>query len=214
MENNRTHRAFSTNLAALRGIAVCMVVVFHSLLVFRIQDCDNPHQQSFAETGGWEALTLVLLALVNGHAAVIVFFVLSGVVLTLVYDRPQPSMPALCGYYIKRTARLWPLLAAAAVFALGVRGLVAQRHEHDLFTDWIGTHFAQTVDIGMLARNVPALAALAVTLPLAWLSFVFMERPCQDAGRRIARLIETRGPRRRAATPLMAVRLSTTEPLE
>lgn len=82
MEPDRTTLRFSTNLAALRGIAAAMVVIFHALMVFRLTGFDEPHRQALGAVDTlWEWLVIILLGLTNGHAAVIIFFVLSGVVL-------------------------------------------------------------------------------------------------------------------------------------
>ena len=60
----------------------------------------------------------------------IIFFVLSGVVLTLSYERqPRHGLTRLMAYYIKRGARLWPLLATVAIFAFILRDPVGQLHE-------------------------------------------------------------------------------------
>ncbi|MGY6568941.1 MAG: acyltransferase family protein [Salinarimonas sp.] len=172
MEPDRTTLRFSTNLAALRGIAAAMVVIFHALMVFRLTGFDDPHRQAL---GAVDTLTewfaILLLGLTNGHAAVIIFFVLSGVVLTLSYERQRGrGVMRLTAYYIKRGARLWPLLAAAAIFAYLLRENVAGLHQPAVFTSWVNGYFAADLGHNALLRNVIGLDS-SLNYP-AWTIYV------------------------------------------
>jgi peptidoglycan/LPS O-acetylase OafA/YrhL len=152
--------AFSSNLAALRGIAACMVVVFHALLVFQLGSFDDPHRQAFGSGGLWQETTLLLLTLFNGHGAVIIFFVLSGVVLTLSYERERDAGALrLLAYYIKRGARLWPLLAVTAVGAFLLREALLPLHDPAPYTSWVNGYYARDADLVSLLRNILALDA-------------------------------------------------------
>jgi peptidoglycan/LPS O-acetylase OafA/YrhL len=172
MEPDRTTLRFSTNLAALRGIAAAMVVIFHALMVFRLTGFDEPHRQALSAVDTpWEWLTIILLGMTNGHAAVIIFFVLSGVVLTLSYERQRgQGLARLMAYYIKRGARLWPLLAAVAVFAFVLRGFVAGWHEPAAFTSWVNGYFSGDPDRNVLLRNILGLDS-SLNYP-AWTIYV------------------------------------------
>jgi len=172
MEPDRTTLRFSTNLAALRGIAAAMVVIFHALLVFRLTGFDEPHRQALSAIDSpWEWLVIILLGLTNGHAAVIIFFVLSGVVLTLSYERQRGhGLTRLMAYYIKRGARLWPLLATVAIFAFILRDPVGQLHEPAAFTSWVNAYFSTDPDRNVLLRNILGLDS-SLNYP-AWTIYV------------------------------------------
>lgn len=106
-------------LEALRGIAA-MVVVFHHFLLFA---APHLHGRNFPDDPGALVRT-PLFALVNGSAAVAVFFVLSGFVLTLNALEKRDWRQLLVGA-LKRWPRLVPLvvtvnLLSAIFFLLGL----------------------------------------------------------------------------------------------
>lgn len=87
-------------LEAIRGWAALLVLVHHSLLAFA------PTLHGLVDPGGHSLFGTPLFALINGSTAVIVFFVLSGYVLTLAVRR--------AGTPTRITAvvlRRWPRLA-------------------------------------------------------------------------------------------------------
>lgn len=89
-------------LQGLRGIAAIMVTFAHSLLIF-----DSPV---------WFRKAQMLF---NGQAAVVVFFVLSGFVLTLSLRRYQTDASLdLPAFYLKRIFRLYPALWVATLAGL------------------------------------------------------------------------------------------------
>lgn len=98
-----------------RGISALLVVLFHGLLVFRINAVDNSHLLPLNLADPWLLVQHLMLGLANGPAYVTFFFVLSGTVLAISLDRDPPAHPgAVLGYLIKRGFRLYPLLVAAA----------------------------------------------------------------------------------------------------
>lgn len=110
------HRTHSLDVG--RGISALLVVLFHGLLVFRVNGADNPHLLPLDLSNPWLVAQHLLLALANGPAYVTFFFVLSGTVLALSLDRDPPVHPgAVVGYLIKRGFRLYPLLVFTAAAA-------------------------------------------------------------------------------------------------
>lgn len=96
-------------LDAIRGIASLCVVVWH---------CYNALTNDMRAQLGWFTTTPLRLFL-NGDAAVIVFFVLSGYVLSLPYLSGQP--PRYWHYCVRRFCRIYlpfaaTILAAALIF--------------------------------------------------------------------------------------------------
>ncbi len=88
------------DLHALRGIAALIVCAFHL----------------FNELPG---MPFWVSYLFPGHAAVLLFFVLSGYVIGLVNTRPW-STTSVGDYWRRRLARLLPLYVLAVLFAFGV----------------------------------------------------------------------------------------------
>jgi len=100
---------FLKNLESLRGIAALMVALSHSLLVLTVDGIDNIWFATFSELAGVQsAITRFLLIFLNGGAAVIVFFVLSGYVLGLSLDKHSLGIKRVIGFYAKRIFRLYP----------------------------------------------------------------------------------------------------------
>lgn len=99
---------------ALRGLAACSVVIGHCLLTLR--GIAGPSWAAVHETMRTLGHT-PLRILWNGHAAVVLFFVLSGFVLYLMLERGRLSVPA---YAAKRVVRLYlPYIAAVAAGIAG-----------------------------------------------------------------------------------------------
>lgn len=123
------------SLDGLRGVAAAVVVVHHALLM-------HPEfSDAYKVQGGPVEPTLVawimtytpLHLLWAGGEAVIVFFVLSGLVLTLPALRAGFSWPA---YYVKRLLRLYlPILAGVSFAALTL--LVVPRYLDDDLSGWV-----------------------------------------------------------------------------
>jgi peptidoglycan/LPS O-acetylase OafA/YrhL len=95
-------------LEGLRGIAAAVVVLYHLVLGFTAQGVGAvPHGH-----GAFDVLAQFGLGLLNGSAAVAVFFVLSGFILSLPFSRDRRISRVLVSL-LKR----WPRLALVTVIA-------------------------------------------------------------------------------------------------
>lgn len=112
-----TDKARWTSLDALRGIAALTVVAHHSLAVlpqFWAVYIGQPTSR-LASIMAFSPLHLLW----EGHQAVLVFFVLSGFVLSLPYWQGNP--PSYGAFLIRRFCRIYlPYLAALAIGALAL----------------------------------------------------------------------------------------------
>jgi len=99
-------------LDSVRGIAAFAVVLGHSFLVFPAggENREELLQHGFHAPMAWLYATPLRLA-VAGPAAVLLFFVLSGFVLTLTINSPKG--PTYAPFAVARFARIWPPFAAA-----------------------------------------------------------------------------------------------------
>lgn len=96
-------RHYIDELQSLRGMAALIVVVSHTSSVYVIPS----------------AVRIAIDAVCNAHASIIVFFVLSGYVLTGSLLRRGLSLSSVEGFYLARFFRLFPALwAASAISAL------------------------------------------------------------------------------------------------
>ncbi|WP_175980072.1 acyltransferase family protein [Caballeronia zhejiangensis] len=121
--SNGVERADSVDV--LRGIAACLVVCTHLIPMVV-----SPLPNVFAR---WSPLRLFL----NGHAAVIVFFVLSGFALTCMLRGMRDQIYAR--YVAARIARLYPAYILSILYTLGVfAALAAMGFQWEY--GWMGTN--------------------------------------------------------------------------
>src|ERR1700761_5358530 len=88
-------------LGSVRGLASVVVIFSHALFFYK-----NPHWFTNAAQ------------IFNGRAAVMVFFVLSGYVLTRSLGPGEVTTGSLFGFYVKRVFRIYPAIWAASILAL------------------------------------------------------------------------------------------------
>ena len=88
-------------LGAVRGIASVMVMLAHSLILYRNPDWFQQFTYLF-----------------NGRGAVVVFFVLSGFVLTYSLKGRGIDQASVVNFYVKRLFRLYPAIWAASCLSM------------------------------------------------------------------------------------------------
>ncbi|MEL7049107.1 MAG: acyltransferase, partial [Pseudomonadota bacterium] len=108
---------FSEGLSSLRGIAASIVIFYHALLVFQVTHHGDPNKVGFDFSDPWLVIVHGLIIFLNGNNAVILFFVLSGTVLAMSFDRQAFNTQTVGAYYVRRTFRIMPILVASAVAA-------------------------------------------------------------------------------------------------
>lgn len=127
-------------LEALRGLAALLVLVHHSLLAF------FPRFHGLLDPGPHSLFGTPLFAAINGSAAVILFFVLSGFVLTL-RSFQHPEEPRILRSALKRWPRLmFPVLIVnLASGILAGWGLYANADAAAAVkSTWLGWFFVNT----------------------------------------------------------------------
>lgn len=119
-------------LDALRGIAALTVVLWHFVCAtYTVQD---PGTKSFV---------MSLYLLVQGRAAVILFFILSGFVLSLPFFREQ--RPEYGGFVVRRICRIYLPYVVLVACTILIRTFVTVRKIpglSDWFNDYCGTPFS------------------------------------------------------------------------
>ena len=125
-----------TSLDGLRGLAALVVVIHHCALT--LPALANQNQAPDRSSAAWW-LTYTPLHLVwAGGEAVLVFFVLSGLVLALPHLRtPQPG--TWLPYYVKRAVRLYVPVAAAVVLT-GIVVTLVPRVAGPGWSWWMADH--------------------------------------------------------------------------
>ena len=141
-EPSRTAESRYASLDGLRGVASLIVVGYHALLVVPAVSAiyvDKVAPNAF--TPAWWLYATPLRLLFAGHEAVLVFFVLSGFVLTLpLLVRPLTARSTVA-YYGRRAVRLYLPVWGALLFALAL-ALAVPRDPS--VGGWLGSHLPPT----------------------------------------------------------------------
>lgn len=155
-------------LTALRGIAALMVAVGHSLMTFSVDSLPALWNVSFSETQGYQSfITKALLILFNGDSAVVLFFVLSGLVLGLSLDR-QTCSPA-ARYYrflIRRAFRIYPALIVSLLCVGALMPWLVNIEQTLSASDWFNSLYRSPFGLEDLWRN--ALLLDTDMNPVSW----------------------------------------------
>jgi peptidoglycan/LPS O-acetylase OafA/YrhL len=125
-------------LEGLRGIAAAIVVLYHLVLGFTAKGVGVvPHGH-----GPFDVMIQFVLGLLNGGAAVAVFFVLSGFILSLPFAQDRRISRVMVAM-LKRWPRLAALTVIACVFAFGLIEWSGHDYRHAarvIGTGWMATH--------------------------------------------------------------------------
>ena len=179
LKRRRTANRFIPSLESVRGLAALTVCLFHAA---DIQYLDRPILNNDA------FLRLIL----NGHGAVILFFVLSGFVLRLSLEkkRSTPLLALSFRFVMARIFRLYPVVIATVIvfasvaFFLGVEQiLIAKITKNALLLDTTinGAFWTLQVELFgsalvlvafLLERRFGLLSVVVLTMALLPLSFV------------------------------------------
>ena len=125
-------------LEGLRGIAASVVVLYHLVLGFTRKGVGVVPQGH----GGWDAVFQFGLGLLNGGAAVAVFFVLSGFILSLPFSKDR-SIARVFVAILKRWPRLAMLTTLACLIAWALISVSHDNYKtaaHVIGTRWMATH--------------------------------------------------------------------------
>jgi peptidoglycan/LPS O-acetylase OafA/YrhL len=158
-------------LEGLRGIAAAIVVLYHLVLGFTNKGVGaTPHGHGFRDT-----LLQFGLGLLNGGAAVAVFFVLSGFILSLPFARDR-SVSRVLVAILKRWPRLAALTTIACLFAwaaITLSGHDYKQAAHVIGAGWLASHGNSS----LAGRDMSWLAALQEGLFSAFAGHVRFDSP-------------------------------------
>lgn len=142
------------SLDALRGIAAFLVLLFHCAQVFPgFSAAVSPlHPAGWSDPWSWMKFTPLRLLVSSGPSAVVLFFVLSGFVLSLPFLRLRK--PAYSEFAIKRLCRIYPPFAAAVLLSAALYMLVQPKPVPGT-SDWFATVlWDQPLSLAYVLRNL------------------------------------------------------------
>ncbi|MCE9672353.1 acyltransferase [Myxococcus stipitatus] len=151
-------------LDGLRGIAVLMVIAYHSLGEIRTASIGSVFQ--------------------TGWAGVDLFFVLSGFLITGILLRTRTHDGYFRAFFARRALRIWPLYLLLLAFTFGVMGrwLPALAFDTQRYPWWLYALYLQNIGLGEFGPpplNVTWSLAIEEQFYLVWPLLVFFLRPAQ-----------------------------------
>jgi peptidoglycan/LPS O-acetylase OafA/YrhL len=167
------------NLDGLRGWAAFAVVIFHSILHYDMASWQrlaiSPFS-TFSTRSDW--LTGLALIIFNGETAVVVFFVMSGLVLhaSLIRSKADPFRISTA-FVVKRVFRVYPAVVAAVLVTVILSKLTAQQFSHSAILENItlegnavlGVSWTLTVEMIAMVVILPVFFAVRAFGPVALL---------------------------------------------
>ena len=149
-ETSGTERNYLHQLTSLRGVA-CLIVLFgHAIQVFRYSQPRRPAPQAMMHD-------LVTYAF-NAEAAVVLFFVLSGCVLSLSLRKYTHMTGRIIGsFYVKRIFRIYPLLWFSIILAIASMVIARGWAGDGVFVGWLSRNLQTPVSIRNTVASVTGL---------------------------------------------------------
>jgi peptidoglycan/LPS O-acetylase OafA/YrhL len=123
-------RPFYPELESLRGVAALAVVLLHIVLVVTNDGSGLLGPEALSRMG-WDKLLFTQISVIvfNGRAAVVLFFVLSGFVLSIGFDETKRlDGGTYTRFLVRRAFRLFPALWATVVLSVLVGYFLAGQH--------------------------------------------------------------------------------------
>ncbi|MFA5041811.1 MAG: acyltransferase family protein, partial [Bdellovibrionales bacterium] len=148
--------SFDHRIESLRGLAALAVVVTHSSAVLQVDHSPAFWQLSLLKQSLSQQLLTLLVAFFSSGAAVILFFVLSGYVLTLSVCRQKSyeSVRGLLSYAVRRLFRLIPPMWASIFLFWLVLEVVRTPENMSSFTLWFTSVFSVNLSAKDILENL------------------------------------------------------------
>lgn len=121
---------FSEALQSMRGLAALLVLTGHCFGAFSLEASPLRHVHR----------------LLNGEGAVVFFFVLSGFVLSLQWEKIARSSRPIANYAIRRITRLHPMLAVTTIVGTIYCNFIHDPAPLAIATDWFNSYYRKEID--------------------------------------------------------------------
>jgi peptidoglycan/LPS O-acetylase OafA/YrhL len=145
---------FNPKIESLRGLAALAVCFTHSIAIYKVDNSPAFWMVPLWHQTFWAGCLLALNTLFNPGAAVILFFVLSGYVLTQSLEGEKSlAGKNIASFYIRRCFRILPMMWAAPLFTFAASRLYYMPQPHEQVTQFCDYMFADRFPIRDLLRN-------------------------------------------------------------
>jgi len=154
----KVRHAHIPELQSIRGIAAAVVLLHHSSFLF----ATTPHFRLWSEV------------VLNAHAAVMLFFVLSGYVLSRSLSGPQLDLKRIGEFYVARAFRIYPALWLACAIGLTYLAFLHFKIPTLHFSNWYVSFFQSFPSPDKILVNFTLGKEPAAIVPPSWSIFVEM----------------------------------------
>jgi peptidoglycan/LPS O-acetylase OafA/YrhL len=145
---------FNPKIESLRGLAALAVCFTHSIAIYKVDNSPAFWMAPLWHQTFWAGCLLGVNALFNPGAAVVLFFVLSGYVLTQSLEGEKSlAQKSIISFYIRRCFRILPMMWAALLFTFAASRLYYMPQPHGQVTQFCDYMFADRFPIRDLLRN-------------------------------------------------------------
>jgi peptidoglycan/LPS O-acetylase OafA/YrhL len=160
--------SFDPCLESVRGLAALMVAGWHALALLAVQGVGDLYGAKLWEIEPPQAWLAKFLSLfLNGEAAVLMFFVLSGYVLALSLERSRSlGSQRWSIFYAKRFFRMYPALLVTTLLIAPYLWLGVEHRPRAFVSDWFPFFYNTPPDALEVLRNL-VLASWSVN-PVTW----------------------------------------------
>jgi peptidoglycan/LPS O-acetylase OafA/YrhL len=160
--------SFDPCLESVRGLAALMVAGWHALALLEVQGVGDLYGARLWEIEPPQAWLAKFLSLfLNGEAAVLMFFVLSGYVLALSLERSRSlGRKGWWIFYLKRLFRMYPALLVTTLLIVPYLWFGYEYRSRAHVSHWFPLFFRSPPDALEILRNL-VLASWSVN-PVTW----------------------------------------------
>ena len=145
-----TKAPYFPELSSIRGIAAIVVLFGHAFDIIQRAPAVRPLSATHSIYAAFEFIAASL----NGNAAVEMFFVLSGLVLSLSLDRRSGAWTGwVSAFYIRRVYRIYPALWVSLIVVIGLLPFEQIACGSGICTRWATTAFQQSYTSSQISRS-------------------------------------------------------------
>lgn len=146
---------FNPRLESLRGLAACAVLMWHCFITFSIAGNRTFWATPYAGQPAPGKILTLISCLLDPTTAVILFFILSGYVLSLSLQRARPTGPTQYrNFIIRRAFRLLPAMWVSVIAVAIIHGLIQPRVAPGAQSLFYGIVFGHQISLQMIFGNL------------------------------------------------------------
>lgn len=145
LTTSRPDRRFLTRLESLRGLGAFYVAIAHSFVLFPLASEEYPVQTA------WQTAVHIFAP---GKSALIVFFIISGYVLSLSLDRAELTIRNVLTFYKRRILRIFPAHIVWIFGALALMAVFYTPGNIPAASGWVNDMYTGELNVAIVILNL------------------------------------------------------------